>query len=892
VLRYSPWYKEANSRYAAAMAAPQPSEEILAWAKKQPGWRQDALRRILTKAFTKADEDECLELLKAAHGIGETKLEPAPLDAKHLPVRSTSATNLRLVALDDIANVNRLAKDAALSLASDGLTLIYGDNGSGKSGFIRILKKACRARDHERILPDVFAEKRANSPASARFTLEEGTTQTPITWLDDGKQPADALGRLAIFDSKCASVHVDGQNRLEVVPHNLDCFEKLAQVCDRLRDRLEGECESLQKQLAGALPEPLEGTEAEKFIAELSKKSEKDLPVACKWEPADQNRLDGLAGMLKDPVAEALRCERLATALREYADNSLAFSAAVSDKAIGEMSALKTSALELRAAANASAAAAFSSDPLHGVGEDTWRAMFDAARAYSEQHAYPGETFPVTKADAQCVLCQQDLSEPARDRFARFAGFVTGAMNAKAAGAEAARDAALVAIRPMMLAIPDLSKEARDYLLATAKHLGDECNSYREALLKRRASVLNDKDPLQPLPASPDVALRTQVASLAAAAKEARALAGAGAAEADALRKEHAELTGRKILHDNEPELKRRINIHQNIGRINTAMKGCATKAISDHGSKLLKTHVTEALAAALTDEQKHLGIDSIPLGLFDRTAKAVIQHRLRLNGATLAADTSAVLSEGEHRAVALAAFMSELRMYPGKDGIIIDDPVSSLDHSRRGKVAERLVGEAKNRQVIVFTHDLVFLSEVRYYAAQHQTPLRVIGVRRGPTGFGSLDPDGEPWLAKHLPQRRQWLSEQLARLKKLHGEASDDYEAQLRYFYDRLRESWERLIEEKLFAQVIGRFQPQVQTLRLKESVIDDEIVAQVHFGMTAVSSYTGHDRAAAKGGALADPPECEKDLKAFIGCLEQVDAKSKAASKAREAKIKAPKV
>src|SRR5260370_34588281 len=138
------------------MSVPEPSEAILAWAKKQPAWRQDALRRILTKAFTQTDEDECLELLKTEHGIVQTKLKFDPLDPKHLPVRSASATNLRLVVLDDIANVNRLAKDAALSLAPDGLTLIYGDNGSGKSGFIRILKKACRARDHETILPDIY----------------------------------------------------------------------------------------------------------------------------------------------------------------------------------------------------------------------------------------------------------------------------------------------------------------------------------------------------------------------------------------------------------------------------------------------------------------------------------------------------------------------------------------------------------------------------------------------------------------------------------------------------------------------------------------------------------------------------------------------------------------
>jgi hypothetical protein len=386
----------------------QPSDEILAWAKKRPAWRQDALRRILTKPFLKTDEDECLELLKSAHGIATTKLIANPLDAKHLPVRSSSATSLRLVAIDDIANVNRLAKDAALSLATDGLTIIYGDNGSGKSGFVRILKKACRSRDDEEILPDVFANKKANSPASARFTVEEGATKlAPIGWLDDGKSSADALGRFSIFDSKCASVHVDGENRIEVVPHNLDCFERLAHVCDRLRTRLKEESDGLEKQLAGALPEAPKGTAAETFKAALSKKNEGDLTAACKFSEANQKGLAELTGMLKDPYAEAQKCERISTACKEFADQLQLASTALSDSKIAEIAALRKSAQELRGQSNASAAAAFAAEALRGVGEEPWRAMFDAARAYSEQHAYPGEPFPRADADARCVLCQQ-----------------------------------------------------------------------------------------------------------------------------------------------------------------------------------------------------------------------------------------------------------------------------------------------------------------------------------------------------------------------------------------------------------------------------------------------------------------------------------------------------
>lgn len=92
------------------MATLQPSEEILAWAKGQPGWRQDALRRLLTKPFAKADEDECLQLLKAAHDVVKSTLSVDPLDKKHLPIRSSSATNLRLVELDAMAGKRGLVQ--------------------------------------------------------------------------------------------------------------------------------------------------------------------------------------------------------------------------------------------------------------------------------------------------------------------------------------------------------------------------------------------------------------------------------------------------------------------------------------------------------------------------------------------------------------------------------------------------------------------------------------------------------------------------------------------------------------------------------------------------------------------------------------------------------------
>jgi AAA domain len=71
------------------------------------------------------------------------------------------------------------------------------------------------------------------------------------------------------------------------------------------------------------------------------------------------------------------------------------------------------------------------------------------------------------------------------------------------------------------------------------------------------------------------------------------------------------------------------------------------------------------------------------------------------------------VLSTGEQAAVATAFFLAELAVTEGRSCVVLDDPVSSLDHDHREYFARRLVEEAKKRQVVIYTHDVTFV----YYA-------------------------------------------------------------------------------------------------------------------------------------------------------------------------------
>lgn len=128
-----------------------------------------------------------------------------------------------------------------LPLASTGLTSIYGDNGVGKSGYTRVLKKACRARDQsEPIRPNAYKHPVLAGAATAGFDALVDGKPAEYQWTD-GKAAPVKLSSIAIFDSRCARAYVDNQGDFSYVPYGLDILEGLAKVCAWLKERVQQE---------------------------------------------------------------------------------------------------------------------------------------------------------------------------------------------------------------------------------------------------------------------------------------------------------------------------------------------------------------------------------------------------------------------------------------------------------------------------------------------------------------------------------------------------------------------------------------------------------------------------------------------------------------------------
>jgi recombinational DNA repair ATPase RecF len=327
------------------------------------------------------------------------------------------------------------------------------------------------------------------------------------------------------------------------------------------------------------------------------------------------------------------------------------------------------------------------------------------------------------------------------------------------------------------------------------------------------------------------------------------------------LRQELVELQARERLGERLNEVTAWIAKLKRVAALRRAHRALATNRITMKQRELSDAVVAGALDAKLKEELRNLHCEHLPVDLHPHTAVGETQVALRLAGAHGAPRVSDIASEGEQRALALSFFFAEVATSEDDGGIVVDDPVSSLDDERRAYIAERLVAEAGRRQVIVLTHDLPFMLDLVDRAEEAGIEPMMQGVWRGETEVGRVD-DHPPFKAMKLRQRVGVLDQEVAQWSNQPAPRDfDEAWRRVRDFYSRLRITWERAIEERLFRGVVQRFQRQVKTLALDDVVVTPQLVASIKEGMTRCSQFV-HDEPPAASMTLPGRTELAADL------------------------------
>lgn len=846
---------------------------IADWIETQQPWLSDAARRLVINCrIDEGDIGEIVALAKAHAGIHDPAgLVAQPLTRDLLPVGDAASTTITLLELRNLRGVNAIAAEQSILFSPIGVTVVYGHNGAGKSGYSRVLRKACRARaTGGPILGDVFADAGAANPSAEILVQRQGIPDPEtLIWRQGSPSPAE-LATIAVFDSQCARAFTDAEGEVAYTPRGLDVLAKLATLCGTLRNRLELEINGIHASTA-SFADLMGDHVAGRLLADFEKRAHlsayrRELTELATLSEAEVAEIQRLATEVAEanPAARATDLRGKKARIDGLATRWERCEAALSDEmaaaAIEHGVAVVAAETAARLAAEAFAA---EGGLLPGTGSAPWCELLSAARDYSTMLAYPEHHFPHVDG-GRCVLCQQELAAAAAERMRRFETFVEqeGQKLAEAARTKASAafsaiasvdPAALLADHALLSEIEQAAPGAREVLQLAGDRLSRRQAALAEAWAAERFEAV-----------VPTIVSHSTVLRDLSRAIEDEAARFDKLAVADERKKSEQALADLRSRQGLSGRLAQIIQIADDLAlkkKLQAAYRSADSTPISKKMSALHAEALSAEAEAAFARECAAMGVGHVPIRSTTRMERGKAKQQVKL-------DTSGgervgeVLSEGEQRALALATFMAEVSLVEGHGAIIFDDPMSSLDHARRERVARRLVQEASKRQVIVFTHDLPFALHLADEASVQKVEASAMSVRRVRQHAGVVFPE--------LPFAGIKVNERLERIRKMSTEADGALDAGeversenlVRTEYGRLRETWERGVEETILCETVVRFRPGVSTQRLRAVTLSDEEYVALHEAMARCSHFAAHDTAA---DADATPPTAD-ELRADI--------------------------
>lgn len=156
-------------------------DDLLVWSAELKDWQRDALRRLFTQnALSPADLDSLVAMIKEAHGNGSASPERTSLLTQdHLAGVGCGAT-VQLLDHSNLSNNNGFPAGRGVDLQPNGLTVLFGENGVGKSG-----TQGCRAKRRDNVRCNAFGM--AGVPAADASFLVDGHPQH-ATWTQGNLQ--------------------------------------------------------------------------------------------------------------------------------------------------------------------------------------------------------------------------------------------------------------------------------------------------------------------------------------------------------------------------------------------------------------------------------------------------------------------------------------------------------------------------------------------------------------------------------------------------------------------------------------------------------------------------------------------------------------------------------
>lgn len=630
------------------------------------------------------------------------------------PTYSPQSKQVELVSLSEVTGVNKLAKDQVIDF-SPNITVIYGENGTGKTGYGRILKALGFSYDrNNKIFSNIFGE---SEPQKAKITFKANNIEDIFNWEGDNRN--DDLESVSVFNNNCVQISLDGSRHLIVSPIGFHLFNLVSSELGKLDNLLGAKKREFPVEI-NWIENLNDGTPQQQFISNLSKdSSEEKLNELSNFGEEQENALKEKGtqlstlskGLLQNEV-RALKSQigELKTIIGKIDQAKIAFNADTWKKLIDTNKAI--SELEKNTKKGITEIAA--SKGIEFYESNEFKDFLSAAESYIKKI---NKTEYPQKEDV-CVYCRQPLKDNAIELLANYRRLLNDKTEENIAKLKRTKQSLIEQVTEIDTALKlsfasfGLDEQEKPVQPTEFVSYSKNASTLKKSFIKDevaedsvfelkyegfRKFVADKKEQLEK-----QLSAKTELfENIETKEKE--------------LKKIIAELKDRKLLSSKKETIKKVIDNKKTISILDKQANAFNTNSISRKTSQAREELISQDFDDIFHKELKALRKSGLPIDLSFGTDRGTTKLSHRISNHQLLE----ILSEGEQKAIALAEFLTELQLDNIKAPVIFDDPVNSLDHRIIDSFAKRVIRLSEQRQVVIFTHSVLLFNSLLYLSKQ-----------------------------------------------------------------------------------------------------------------------------------------------------------------------------
>ena len=839
-------------------------EEILIWSQGKNLFIQDALRRLITSsALTNNDIDELAQLVKKECGDTSISLNAIPLDNSHIPTCITANEEYpRLISLSNPINICALHEKGDLQFSNTGLNVVYGNNGSGKSSYSRILRKLCWSRN-----PSVMLRKNVFNPSTlpqqVDFRIEVKGTNVSFTWRE-GNPSNPALNSIFVFDNDCGYAYINNENPMEYKPIGIDILEKLIITLQDISKSFDLAIAPYNTQKPTIPPSLIQTSIAQWYdtIENIDRTTIDTQIQFCQLDMLRKQELNNLLS-LQNPQKNITFLNNQQIRINNYIQQLKPIEELFTVQKVEEAIENYNNFDSINQAYKIATAELQNANTLAGFGTNPWRTLWEAAKNYAHSsHLTDGHTFPSSISLEKCVLCQQSLDETAKQRMATFSGFILNDISIQLNSINSVIQKKISIYSTLVIPPYETFVELEEYI----PNFKENYTQFFSSIEKSKNSIIeflqqggNLDINIQPMtPTIIDILSKINLEI----EKNNLLLS-----HRNTLINELNENNAKEFLFNNKSIILQYFDEFKYKKFINQCKTRLSTTGISRKIGELMEIQAVNLQHQEFISHLNYFNSDLASRIQISKTRTSQGNTYQKCSISEITDPISSIMSEGEQKIISLSNFIAECTIDNRLNTIIFDDPVTSLDMDYRDLIAQKIVHLSQNRQVIVFTHDLSFL---RLLIDTHKTIInsdcKIISIDKY-NGISGIITDEIPYLAKNVQERIDSIKRILREHDSLNLNDSHGRETKLDSARKRFRILLERSVEEILSNKTYERFSKNVH---LKKGNLTSYIVTEqsdVDFLLNLFSKYsvTEHDGGISTLSQLPSKNTIEQDIRDY---------------------------